>query len=196
MPSSLFVAYALLGALFSAPREIDAMRLLDFSSQEGASASIWRPIHDGVMGGLSSGLVSDTEEGVRFVGKVSLENNGGFASFRASVPARELSAFDSLRLRVRGDGQIYKLSLRTSNAWDGVSWQTSFETEADTWTEVVLDFDAFQPTWRGRIVPNVPALDPSTVRQIGLLIADKQSGDFALELAFVEAVPQVPSAFS
>jgi hypothetical protein len=35
-------------------------------------------------------------------------------------------------------------------------------------------------TFRGRSVPGAPPLDPARVRQMGLLIADRQVGSFAL----------------
>jgi hypothetical protein len=38
------------------------------------------------------------------------------------------------------------------------------------------------PSWRGRPVPDAPPLDTARLRQIGLMIADRQEGPFALAL--------------
>ena len=55
--------------------------LIDFNSD--ASISVWWPLNDTVMGGVSSSRMELSGEGKAvFTGKVSLENNGGFSSVR------------------------------------------------------------------------------------------------------------------
>ena len=44
----------------------------------------WNIINDGVMGGLSEGKTWTTDDSVTFQGTVSLENNGGFSSYRSA----------------------------------------------------------------------------------------------------------------
>ena len=41
---------------------------------------------------------------------------------RNFTPALNLEGCDALRLRVKGDGQRYKLSVRTDTNWDGVGY--------------------------------------------------------------------------
>lgn len=54
------------------------------------STQLWQAINDGVMGGVSvSRLRFDSTGYAVFEGVVSLENNGGFASVRASGPTGE-----------------------------------------------------------------------------------------------------------
>jgi len=175
---------ALSGAPAGSPAPLELMPLFDFT--DGSRASAWRPIHDGVMGGVSTGRALAGEKSVVFEGEVSLENNGGFASFRAATRLPDLSDQDGLRLRVRGDGQVYKLSLRTDGGWDGVSWQASFLAPA-AWTTIDLAFEDLEPTWRGRLVREETRFDASSIRQVGLLIADEQEGAFRLELASMDA---------
>jgi monofunctional biosynthetic peptidoglycan transglycosylase len=186
---SLFVALALAGGLLPSPpphaAEDEPMRLFDFSDPSVVAS--WRPVHDGVMGGVSSGKVTAVEGAVRLEGQVSLENNGGFASYRLDGALPDLSAEDGLRLRVRGDGQVYKLSLRTDGSWDGVSWQAPFATVNGQWTTLDLAFEHLVPTWRGRLVTRTPPFDPASIRQVGIVIADAQEGPFALELASLHA---------
>ncbi|MHC5211676.1 MAG: CIA30 family protein [Planctomycetota bacterium] len=165
--------------------EPQTMRLLDF--QDAARVAEWRPVHDGVMGGVSSGSVRPGDGAAHFEGELSLENNGGFASFRILARLPDLSQQDGLRLRVRGDGQVYKLSLRTDGAWDGVGWQAPFEAVADQWTTVDLAFEDLVPTWHGRLVGAAAPFDASRIRQIGILIADKQAGPYTLDVASIDA---------
>ena len=85
-------------------------------------------------------------------------------------------------LEVRGDGKRYMLNLRMSGAFDGVSYQTGFETVANTWTTVALPVSLYVPTFRGQRVAKAPPLDPAAVRQFGLMITDRQEGRFSLDV--------------
>lgn len=167
----------------------DRMRehtVFDFSRPE--SAEQWRSVDDGVMGGLSTSRMVHVPEGhAVFSGTLSLENNGGFASVRCMPGRFDLAEYDGVRLRVRGDGRTYRLRLRMDEGFDGVAYQASFPTEDGTWTTVDLPFTSFHPSFRGRAVPNAPALDPAKIRQIGFMIADKQEGRFTLTVALLAA---------
>jgi monofunctional biosynthetic peptidoglycan transglycosylase len=79
--------------------------LIDFSE---ADTSKWYVINDGVMGGVSRSDIQRTaEETGVFAGVMSLESNGGFASVRADLGRRNLSAYAGLEIRVRCDGRTY-----------------------------------------------------------------------------------------
>ena len=43
------------------------------------------------------------------------------------------------------------------------------------------------PTFRGRLLTDVPALNPAKVTSVGFLISDKQEGPFKLEVAWIKA---------
>lgn len=148
----------------------------------------WFAIDDAVMGGVSrSRLRHDPAGHSVFEGEVSLENNGGFASVR-SRPL-DLGAPDAAGylIEVRGDGKRYKLNLRTEDSFDGVNYQAVFEPPAGAWMVARLAVSEFRPTFRGRSVPGAPPLDPAAVRQIGLMIADRQAGPFALAIRSIHA---------
>ena len=69
------------------------LTVFDFSSEE--TSGIWRTINDDVMGGVSQSRFKLNSGGTAsFSGNLSLENNGGFASVRASVIESELEDFD------------------------------------------------------------------------------------------------------
>ncbi len=147
------------------------------------SVDAFRPIDDRVMGGVSRSAMRPSEGGYAvFAGDLSIEQNGGFASVRSRGIALDLSGADALVLRVRGDGKRYKLRLHDDGRFDGVSFQSVFETKAGEWTEVEFPLDGFQAVWRGRAVPGAPPLDRSKITMVGLMISDKQVGRFALEL--------------
>jgi NADH dehydrogenase [ubiquinone] 1 alpha subcomplex assembly factor 1 len=156
-----------------------------------ASTQNWHPINDGVMGGISaSGLGFDAAGHAVFEGVVSLENNGGFASVRASL---DLGCADTVAylLTVWGDGHTYKLNLRTDSGFDGVNYQAAFTPVVGLWTQAVMPVAAFVPSFRGRRVPGAPPLQPVAVKQVGLMISDRQAGAFRLLVKTLEAVDHV-----
>jgi NADH dehydrogenase [ubiquinone] 1 alpha subcomplex assembly factor 1 len=162
------------------------MTIFDFTLPE--STESWRPVDDVVMGGVSASRMVHVPDGhAVFFGTLSRENNGGFASIRCAPGQLELGDFDGVRLRVCGDGKIYRLRLRMDDGFDGLAYQASFPTEDGAWSTVDLPFSAFRPSFRGRDVPNAPALDPGSIRQIGLMIADGQEGAFRLGIALIAA---------
>lgn len=168
------------------------LTIFDFTLPE--STEQWRPVDDVVMGGVSASRMEYVPDGhAVFAGTLSRENNGGFASVRCAPGLFELGDFDGIRLRVRGDGRIYRLRLRMDEGFDGVAYQASFSTEDGTWITVDLPFSAFRPSFRGRDVPNAPALRPGSIRQIGLMIADGQEGAFRLEIASIAATLDSPA---
>jgi monofunctional biosynthetic peptidoglycan transglycosylase len=151
---------------------------------------LWASIDDPVMGGRSSSRMSARAGTAVFEGVVSLENGGGFCSVRSSPEVRDLSAYRGIRLRVRGDGKVYKLRLRTDARFDGVSWQNAFTAPAvdgPSWVEVRLPFGDFEAVYRGRKLRDHPPFDRSRITTFGLLISDEQAGPFRLEIASIEA---------
>ena len=108
-------------ALFVSAGE-NMARTLSIISFERDDLVEWVAIHDVVMGGVSSGGIERTEENTGiFSGELSLENNGGFASVRALVGRQDLSSFEGLEIRVRGDGRRYQLRLRMDDRFDGIA---------------------------------------------------------------------------
>ena len=146
----------------------------------------WRSINDGVMGGLSAGGMLQSDEGLKFSGRLSLENNGGFSSVRRLV-SRDLSNATGVRIQVRGDGREYQFRIRQSSGFDGVSWGATFSS-SDKWQKIDIALDQFTPVFRGRAVPQAGPVVPSEIQQIGFLLADKTAGRFELEIRSIEFI--------
>jgi len=155
-----------------------------FNMQIALNPGPWRAINDGVMGGVSSGRMVQSEDGLRFEGELSLENNGGFASVRRVID-QDLSAANRVRLQIRGDGRKYQFRLRQDGAFDGIAWRAEFSTTGD-WQAVELAFSEFIPVFRGRRVPAAGPVVPASIRQVGFMLADKTAGPFALDIRSIE----------
>ena len=148
----------------------------------------WMAVNDGVMGGVSQSRPEITDRNtLLFVGTVSLENNGGFASIRHIADPFDLGRGNGVLLRVKGDGKKYQLRLRTSDAFDGMAYKADFETAAGESQEFRLPWSVFTATYRGQSVKDAPLLKPLNIRQVSFLIADKQVGSFKLEIETIES---------
>jgi monofunctional biosynthetic peptidoglycan transglycosylase len=160
-----------------------------FAFEGDESADRWMIVNDGVMGGLSRSRISLTEKNTAvFEGEVSLRNNGGFASVRSRPETMPTAGTSRLAVRVRGDGREYQLRIRTDETFDGVAYRWNFETRAGEWTTIEASYRDFVPTYRGRILRDVPPIDPGAIRQLGFLIADKVEGPFRLEVGWIKAL--------
>jgi len=128
---SLFVSLLLVPALFltislaadEGKYDMKTYFLLDdFSTENSTLKTEWKGFTDRVMGGVSEmsiNRVRDTEGNfIRMRGKVSLKNNGGFIQIRLklrnSLTPFDGSAYEGIRLVVRGTGSGYYIFLRTT----------------------------------------------------------------------------------
>lgn len=152
----------------------------------------WYTINDDVMGGISQSNVTVDRnlQRLTFSGSVSLENNGGFASVRSQWTGYNLAAFDGVALRLRGDGNTYRFRIRTEATGSEIAYTALFETTAGEWQEVYIPFVEMVPLYRGFVVPAAGALDPASIRSFGLMVSDKQKGDFRLEIDWINAVSE------
>jgi monofunctional biosynthetic peptidoglycan transglycosylase len=160
--------------------------LFDFTDL--SLARDWTIVNDGVMGGRSeSNLQFLPDSTGLFSGEVSLANNGGFASTRTLPRDFGLGGYDGIQIRVKGDGRCYQFRIRTDARFDGVAYKQEFETRADEWLVIDLPFERFTASFRGRPVAAAGPVDPTAIRQIGFLIADKKAGPFELKVDYIRA---------
>ena len=169
------------------PMAADQYQLLfDFGKTD--SANEWQIVNDGVMGGISQGQIKiTTEKTMEFVGRLSLENNGGFASFRSKSKNLNLKKGDTLALRARGDGREYSLNLYTQRRLAAFSYRAMFTTKKDEWIEVRIPVDRFVATSYGQVV-NDATLDPKEIDGLGILLGDKKPGSFKLEIEWIKVI--------
>jgi monofunctional biosynthetic peptidoglycan transglycosylase len=151
----------------------------------------WRVVNDGVMGGMSTSRVVRAGEALRFAGEISLANNGGFASIRRPFDAGGADAA-GLLLRVRGDGNRYRLRVYTRDATggeNGYSHYATFDTRAGEVSSVELRWRQFAASFRGRAV-DAPPIRFADVTGIGVMITRDDHrdgrGSFSIDLLGIE----------
>lgn len=157
------------------------IELFDFSDPRATDS--WRAIDDRVMGGVSrSHLRHDRAGHAVFEGEVSLAQNGGFASVRSSPGLRGQAGATACLIEARGDAKQFKLSLLTDDGFDSLNYQASFVPKGTDWQTLQLPLADFRASFRGREVTGAQPLDPARIRRVGLMIAARQAGAFALDI--------------
>ncbi|KAJ6796394.1 Uncharacterized protein M6B38_218235 [Iris pallida] len=165
-----------------------------------AGKLVWGSLDDVVMGGVSESTFEIDPRGSEnggptgvFKGTVSTANNGGFTSIRTKnfLAPEDLSAYDGIEMRIKGDGRHYKFIIRTSPDWDTVGYTASFDTTKDQWQTIKIPFSSLRPVFRARTKVDAQPFDPSSIISMQLMYS-KFEYDGKLNPTFVEGVFQLP----
>lgn len=146
----------------------------------------WQIVNDGVMGGLSSSNAIVKDDKIVFSGNVSLENNGGFASLRSPVKDYNFEKFSGIEIKIKGDGKRYSMSMKETTYFNGYFYTISFETKRDEWIDVQIPFDKFKLYYFGKETNSSKKIPLNNIKEISLLIGDKQAGEFKAEIEYLK----------
>ena len=183
-----WIVYLLLTILLSYScfaSETGGVTIFDFS--DPAALTGWKCVDDEVMGGRSQGDICWEDGKAVFSGYLSLENRGGFSSVNSPVIKAELGDYAGMKLRVLGDGRIYKLTLQGKRGTSGYFFQFDFPTQQGEWTEIECPFSEFGANYRGLNLPFIP-LALSKIRTTGFLLSDGKEGPFRLEFEWIRLI--------
>lgn len=153
---------------------------VDFSDSQ--ELNYWYRVNDSVMGGVSQSNLRVVDTIAYFEGVLSLDNNGGFASVRRVGPLALESGGKPILLEIKSDGRDYQLRLRTNKGFDGMAYVATFSSQSDIWQTLAFTEKDFVAQFRGRKIDRAPELLFADVRQIGVMLADKQPGLFRLAI--------------
>ncbi|MEM9568372.1 MAG: CIA30 family protein [Cyanobacteria bacterium P01_E01_bin.34] len=177
----------------------ESSTVFDFTQPLPNLSNIWGAVDDVVMGGVSSSSIRMDQGMAIFSGTVSTSNSGGFASVRTRnlAPEMNLSDFDGIVLRVRGDGQRYKFLMRDEQRWDGVAYGFSFDTIAAEWVNIRIPFTELIPVMRAKTVPDAGFINISRITALQLMLSKFeydgalnptfQPGEFRLDIESISA---------
>ena len=144
----------------------------------------WRVVNDNVMGGRSRGRFEISEEFLNFFGTTNT-NGGGFSSIRSFLNSPVPSDSKKMKLLIKGDGRSYTVILRERRS--RASFWATFESTNNRWQEVIIPLESFWPNWRGRRLDYRP-IEPSMIREIGLMIYDGEDGPFSFDVKKIEII--------
>lgn len=175
---------------------VRTLRLDDFEDGDRRSASglSWISVADDLMGGASSARFQVTAApaaGSRHALRVSGDvAEGGFAGGWVALDGRsratDISDFQGLRFRIRGNGKL-QAGLR-GGPLPGFNYVAPFEARPE-WTSVEIPFESLKPA-KGES----PAFDPRSVRWIGVSTSTGRTGAFEFEIDDVELYSNRPDA--
>lgn len=156
----------------------NTLLITDFKNK--GDISDWYVVDDGVMGGLSQGTFTSTDSGnALYTGTVRTENNGGFSSVRYGFETKDVSKYEFVTLRVKGDGKSYQFRIKEDRS-QRYSYITSFTTSGE-WETIKLPLAMFYPSFRGNQL-NKPNFSAEVMEEIAILIGNKTKESFALEI--------------
>lgn len=159
--------------------------IFDFNSAK--TSGQWYIVNDGVMGGVSQSKINLNGDGTAtFSGTLSAENNGGFASIRTNIDNQFDTDYQGVVIRIKGDGNIYSMRFRSNSSFDGYSYEAKLESEEGKWTEHKVPFKDFSPTYRGYTLRDKPVLKVENIRQMGIMVSDKQWGEFSVDIDWIK----------
>lgn len=178
--NSLNMKYELILVLIMTNINNSLTEEIDFNSKQFIDG--WQIVNDAVMGGISTSKISFENKCVSFSGKLSLENNGGFASARY-VLNKPITAKHQVSITFKGDNRRYQLRLKTNTELGGIAYKVEFYAPANNWNSLTFKDSDFIPTYRGTTIHNAPQLQLADVKQISILIADKELQAFRLDIS-------------
>ena len=153
-----------------------SLTIIDFN--KSTSLLGWRVVDDVVMGGRSNGEFSLNNEGYAvFSGAVSTANNGGFSSLRHRFDKLNVSKYETIKIRLKGDGNKYQFRVKP-NKFNQFAYITYFQTKTE-WETIEIKLADLIPTFRGRIL-DMDNYDGNELEELGFLIGNKKNEEFKL----------------
>ncbi|KIZ06137.1 hypothetical protein MNEG_1822 [Monoraphidium neglectum] len=156
-----------------APQIRTTQEVLPMRTAEDLEA--WERLDDVIMGGSSSSGLTALEDGSGAAWKGDLVvEGGGFCGARTRKLGLDLSQFDGLRMRVKGDGQTFKFNIKTADQEDTPesTYQATFDTsEEGDWTTVHLPWHSFVPVKRAQSDPQGEPLRGEAISKLGLVLS-------------------------
>ena len=158
---------------------------IDFGKYK--DGDLWSITDDGVMGGLSKGNYRFSDDGVVFDGTVSLENNGGFSSYRSRYKKTDLSSYSKVIIRYRSKDYTIGFTLEMDKRWFVPYYKVPLKPTDWKWSEEEIDFSEFVRFHIGRRKDGTPTQEElKEILRIGFITDEKKAGAFKIEIDYIK----------
>ena len=146
----------------------------------------WLVVNDNVMGGVSESNIRFSENNTLiFQGRVSIENNGGFASFRYNTKNLKVNKDQKIKMVVIGDSKEYQIRIKPSQNIRYTYSKTFKTTNSKQIIEIPLN--EFTAQYRGYKL-NMENFDFDKIEEFGILVGNKKNEEFRLEIIDIEFI--------
>lgn len=157
---------------------------IDFGAEKDGQN--WRIINDGVMGGLSLGQAGLDENSLLFIGKLSFENNGGFASLRSNRMRLDLKEAAFIEIKYRLDGIKFSFMFEQSARFWQPYYSYPLEMTEGEWVTKIIPVQSLQETRMSNFTGKTFNKDESRpFFRIGFISDDKELEQFELEVDYI-----------
>lgn len=157
--------------------------IIDFNDSKPID---WIIINDTVMGGRSDASIEITDDSVVFTGTVSLQNNGGFVSYRSPFQKFDFSDYNGIEIKYKSTGRRFSLQLDTNRSWWLPNYKHHFENDSSEWVVEKLAFEDFEKYQIGKTTgKKMTSSKLDEVIRIGIILLDKKEGSFQLEVDYI-----------
>ena len=157
---------------------------IDFGSDKDGRN--WAIINDGVMGGISIGEAKLNENSLLFVGQLSFENNGGFASLRSNRMNLNLKDAEYIEIKYRLEGIHFALMLEQHSRFWHPYFSYPLEITDGKWLTKKILVEELKETrmseYTGRTYNQENA---RSFFRIGFISDDKKEVRFKLEIDYI-----------
>ncbi len=148
----------------------------------------WVIVNDGVMGGKSESEAQIMDNSIFFKGNISLKNNGGFASLRNQGPELNISSFTHVKIRFKANTKRqFSFRMSSSDRFYQPFFKHNFGATGTDWQTSVMPISDFKEyNLNGETGRKIISKSLEDNFRIGIILYDKQEGQFELEIDFIE----------
>ncbi|XP_062087904.1 probable complex I intermediate-associated protein 30 isoform X4 [Humulus lupulus] len=166
--------------------------------------AIWQASLNATKKGLSSASLEITDAGKGLKGAKWTISRSGFCGMRSRKfnGFIDLDPFDTVAMKIKGDGRCYISTIYTEN-WvnspgqqEDNSWQAFVFVPKDNWYIAKIPLAQYLPTWRGSVIDAEMEMNPSRVVGMSLSVnaeggvpgARTGPGDFKMEIDWIKGL--------
>ena len=140
----------------------------------------WFVTNDDVMGGISNSTMKIDKNGSAiFSGKVSTDNNGGFAMTRLPLDIKLNDKKSKIVLILEGDDKEYQLRIKSKK--DQRYWFVQSFYAKKGIQKIELSLKDFYPSFRGYQL-DMGNFSANKIKELAILIGNKKNESFALQI--------------
>lgn len=159
-----------------------ASLIIDF----GKTQQDWQVVNDTVMGGQSQSQVKYTEHSAVFKGTVSLENNGGFASFRSPYGEWDLTKYKTLSIHYRSTGFDMAWTMKDQKPYYEPSFRGELPNTQGAWKTVEFQLRNLEAYQLGKPLGyQLSNQQLKNIIRLGFITNEKRAGNFELEIDLI-----------
>ena len=164
---------------------LTSLPMYDFGNNK--TGQEWYVINDGVMGGLSQGKLSLTKDYLHYEGRVSLENNGGFASIRAPYGEYDLTPYKSVEIRYKSTSYDFAFVLENRQRFYEPTYKHNLPSTNNKWVTLKMNLVDFGGYQLGRkLNTQLTKQIQSEIIRMGFISNEKRAGDFDLSIDYIK----------